>query len=453
MVNPPKQPDPNPSRRADPLDAARFPASPGSGGGSLRDDAVAQQYEVYPYPDRDPRDEDRRLITGSPSMLAELDHYVFAGRLRARAQNGRLRVLVAGGGTGDALVMLAQQLADAGIDADLTYVDMSVAARRIAEARIARRGLSGIRFVTGSLLDVAEIAPGPYDYIDCCGVLHHLESPATGLRALKAQLSEDGGMGLMVYGTLGRTGVYHFHDMMARLSVGTDTADPKRRMALGRALYRSLPPTNWLRRNPVISDLARVPDADFYDTLMHTRDRSYTVPELDAFVRAADLAIAAFALPVRYRPATYLADPTLRARAETLPWIEQCALAELLSGAIKAHAFYAVPQARAGSATARPDDPAMIPVLTAMDGGSLAQGIAKTATVKTTLDGVVVAYPLPRPSLRVLAAIDNKRTLRDITTVLAQDDASWTEDRTLAAFQPVFTAFNALGQLFLRAPP
>ena len=54
-------------------------------------------------------------------------------------------------------------------------------------ARGKRRGLGNIRFLTGSLLDVAELAPGPYDYIDCCGVLHHLPDPTAGMRARQAE--------------------------------------------------------------------------------------------------------------------------------------------------------------------------------------------------------------------------------------------------------------------------
>ncbi|HZT18314.1 MAG TPA: methyltransferase, partial [Dongiaceae bacterium] len=105
-------------------------------------DPVLAQYEAYPYPDRRPGDEKTRLVEGSPSHLREIDHYVFGGR-RDFAQP--FRALVAGGGTGDGLVMLAQQLADARTPAEIVYLDLSAAARRIAEARARTRGLAGIR--------------------------------------------------------------------------------------------------------------------------------------------------------------------------------------------------------------------------------------------------------------------------------------------------------------------
>ena len=38
------------------------------------DRRLAAQYEAYPYPARDPRDEAKRLVVGSPSHLREIDH-------------------------------------------------------------------------------------------------------------------------------------------------------------------------------------------------------------------------------------------------------------------------------------------------------------------------------------------------------------------------------------------
>ncbi len=109
----------------------------------MTDDAVRAQYEAHPYPARDPRDEAKRLITGSPSHLLELNHYLFAGR---RDFTKPFRALVAGGGTGDGAIMLAQQLADRRGPGEVVYVDLSQAARRIASAiRCTARGDFGPR--------------------------------------------------------------------------------------------------------------------------------------------------------------------------------------------------------------------------------------------------------------------------------------------------------------------
>ncbi|MEO1686662.1 MAG: class I SAM-dependent methyltransferase, partial [Pseudomonadota bacterium] len=113
-------------------------------------DPVRAQYEAYPYPERDPADEARRLIVGSPSHPQEIDHFLFRGR---RDWSRPFRALVAGGGTGDGLIMLAQLLADAGCPAEITYLDLSEASRAVAQARAAARGLTSIDFRTGDLLE------------------------------------------------------------------------------------------------------------------------------------------------------------------------------------------------------------------------------------------------------------------------------------------------------------
>ena len=158
-------------------------------------DPVAAQYEAYPYPARNPQDEKTRLVDGSPSNLAEVDHYIFGG---SRDFRQPLRALVAGGGTGDGLILLAQHLAGRRCPAEVVYLDLSAASRRIAEARAKTRGLTNIQFHTGSLLDLPRLGLGIFDYIDCCGVLHHLENPGAGLAALTSVMAPEGGMGLML---------------------------------------------------------------------------------------------------------------------------------------------------------------------------------------------------------------------------------------------------------------
>jgi len=107
-----------------------------------------------------------------------------------------------------------------------------------------------------------------YDHIDCSGVLHHLPDPVAGARTLASLLKPDGGMSIMLYGALGRTGVYAAQEML-RMLAGED--DPKARVALARRLLRALPPTNWLKRNPFVSDHLEGGDAGLYDLLLRHR--------------------------------------------------------------------------------------------------------------------------------------------------------------------------------------
>src|SRR5262245_49806885 len=197
------------------------------------DARLASQYEAFPYPRRDPRDEAKRLIVGSPGHLREIDYWLFGAR---RPASQPLRALIAGGGTGDATIMLAQHMARAGRAGGVTWLDRSAASLKIAQARAAARGLTNIVWEQRSLLDLPGSGLGPFDYIDCCGVLHHLPEPAEGLRALLSMLAPDGGMGLMVYAPHGRTGVYMLQDAL-RLLAPADEA-PTVRLDVAKRVMR-----------------------------------------------------------------------------------------------------------------------------------------------------------------------------------------------------------------------
>lgn len=401
-------------------------------------DPVQAQYEAYPYPERDPKDEASRLVEGSPSHLDEVDHFCFAGRMRHRPV---LRVLVAGGGTGDALVMLAQHAKDRGIAAEITYLDLSTASRRIAEARIAARGLDNVRFITGSLLEVATLAPGPYDYIDCCGVLHHLPDPPAGLAALTSVLAPGGAMGLMVYAWLGRTGVYPLQAALAALAPDRDLGV---RLSVARRLVRDLPATNWAKRNPLLGDLATDTDAGLYDLLLHSRDRAYSVPELLEFLATSDLAPISFIEPARYDPRTWIADPALARRAAQLAPPEAAALAENLSGTMKTHILYVARRSELDGRVAAPAGDATIPV-PRTGAKALVPMLARGGVLKLDFDGHPFRREIPPGLAPLLDAIDGQRTLGEIGRRLG-----WDAGTLKQRFERLYALLNPINLLTLR---
>ena len=368
------------------------------------DDPVRRQYEALPYPQRDPADEAKRLIEGSPSHPVEIGHFLFRGR---RDWSRPFRALVAGGGTGDGLVMLAQKLADIGCPAEITYLDLSQASRAVAEARMAARGLSA-RFLTGDLLQTPEL--GPFDYIDCCGVLHHLPDPDAGFRALAQALSPEGGIGLMVYAPLGRTGVYPLQAAFGALFA--DDA-PGERVRLARAALGTLPASHPFLKNEVLGD-HRASDAGLHDLLLNARDRAYAVDELCGALDRAGLDLVSLIEPARYDPLRYLpGDPEFARRAAALDPISRMAAAEQLAGNIKTHVAYVVPKGR-GETMARPTKPDLIPHLARVAPSALAQQVRARGAVTVTTDGVPFRLAIPREAAPLIARIDSRRTLGQI---------------------------------------
>ncbi len=409
------------------------------------DETVRAQYEAYPYPARDPADEAKRLVTGSPSHLAEINHYLFAGARDFGPGGPPFRALIAGGGTGDGAIMLAQHLADAGGDAEVVHLDISRASADIARARAKARKLTNLRFEQGSLLDLETLGLGSFDYIDCCGVLHHLDDPETGLKSLAASLNDQGGMGLMVYADLGRTGVYHIQDALRILTAGDA---PSAQLESARTLLADLPETNWLKRNPWVADHLHGDDAGLFDLLLHSRDRAYRVRDIFALTTAADLSVTAFIEPARYDPETYLRDDALIDRARKLDWPDACALAELLAGSIKRHVFY-VAKGDAENRVAAPDSPNAIPVLRDGDGQNLAQGLAATRRLNADLEGLSVSYALDKRAPAILSRVDGKRNLADIHAALTMD-VTWEDFK--AAFDDLYAKLNGINVMLLRTP-
>ncbi|MEJ1995825.1 MAG: class I SAM-dependent methyltransferase [Limibacillus sp.] len=413
-------------------------------------DEVRLQYEDYPYPSRDPAEEKQRLIEGSPSHLLEVDHYLFAGRADFA---GDFQVLVAGGGTGDAAIMLAQQLADrtpkGAKGGQVTYLDLAGKTRAIAQARAQARGLSNIRFVTGSLLEVADLAPGPYDYIDCCGVLHHLPEPEAGLRALAGVLKPGGGLGLMLYGEYGRYGVYPVQEMLR--AIGENRPLPER-IGQARRLLEELPPTHGFNLNRNLGDHKRG-DAELVDLLLHSQDRAYRVEQVyDLIAAAPGLSLVSFIKPIFYRPESYLSDPGLLEEVGRLERAEREAFAERLAGNMKTHVFYVTSRDSPAEALAPWDARDAVPVLMNEEGPALAKGMAKLERLRLKHHGIAFEWELPKASTAILEAIDGERDLAAIHQRLRSRNKALTYEKFLGLYRPFFALFNGLNLLFHAYP-
>ncbi len=311
-------------------------------------DSVREQYESLPYPARNPDDERNRLLRTWLDDLPMINHYGFAGSQSFR--NG-FRALVAGGGTGDATIFLAEQLRDTG--AEVVHLDLSEASLEIARKRAEVRGLANIRFMRESLLDLPQLNLGTFNYVNCVGVLHHLQDPDAGMRALLDVLAEDGVLGIMVYALYGRTGVYQAQQLMK--FVNDPALDRNDRIANTRQIIGALPKSSWFKRGEDLYNDHRHGDAGLYDLLLHSQDRAYTVGELYEWlvdrhglhIELTDVNAGRSA----YLPAMLMGPrpPAVLESIRKMPERRQYEIAELLSGRIQTPLVLRDPQASRGA--------------------------------------------------------------------------------------------------------
>jgi SAM-dependent methyltransferase len=217
-------------------------------------------------------------------------------------------------------------------------VDISAGALTVARERTARSGAAAqvaeLRIEQRSLLDLA--GEGPFDYINSVGVLHHLDRPEEGLRALVPLLRPGGLLHLFLYADGGRWEIHRTQKALALMGVGTGPAG----LRLGRELLATLPESNRLRRHHEqrwAHDTAA--DANFADMYLHPQETSYDLERLFRFVDQPGIRFAGFSNPEVWDPARLLQGELLE-RALALPARQQWDLVESLDPDISHFEFF-----------------------------------------------------------------------------------------------------------------
>lgn len=410
---------------------------------------VKRQYESFPYPPRDPADESRRLIHNIPGSLLAINHHCFRG---CRDFRSGFRALVAGGGTGDTTIFLAEQLRH--FDSEVVYLDLSAASREIAEARAHVRGLGNITWLTGSIMELPRLGLGEFDYIECCGVLHHLESTEAGLQALNAVLKEDGAIFLMLYAKYGRRAVYDMQLLLRSFLPEGLTMEEKVRLT--RRLLGQLPESNSFLRD---FDRWRFEistegfgDTGLYDLLLHSQDRCFDVPGLYELARSAGLHLLDFAVRAdAYDPLNHVTDQAVRRRLSTFELPRRQALAEQFVGNICMHEFFL---ARQPNRSARLSDENN----TLRSYGSMLTGAARLAAEMVPAPGRMVSYtdqsqrlqiPCTPITRMVFAHMDGLTSLRALRKRIRRTVPGVTAAMVDREIEQIYKLLHPRGYLYL----
>lgn len=426
-------------------------------GGSTRKSGVVstrEQYEQFPYPPRDPADERHRLLEAQIDRLPLINFYCFRGQ----AGFAGARVLVAGGGTGDATIYLAEQLLQ--VNGEVVYVDISESSMQVAKRRADIRKLNNIRWIHGSILSLDPETIGLFDYISCTGVLHHLADPSAGLKCLKSVLKPSGAMGILIYAKYGRTGVYQLQKLM-RL-INRDETDMPHKIANTRRVLQELPQSNWFRHNEeFLSDHKNLGDSGLVDLLLPEQDVAYSIEEVHALLAQAGLHLVEFTdvrLRMSYRPERYVRDQVLLQKIAGLDRVTQQGIAELLVGLFTKHMFYA---SCTTDSQALLDDLSDIPFFFPVRqyrlmGQQIAEAMRQRPQALIPLRHAsgfefdVLSEPV---SAAIFRHLDGKRDWRQIFGLARVEitDLRLSDQELLESFRPVFEQFRQFDWLLLRA--
>ena len=254
--------------------ARRIPALTGVTSGTST--AVRQMYEENPYPRW------HRLGHRSPQSLDRSLHELTGGEFDPPDFLRQPRLLVAGCGTGREMLTAAT----AWRPASVTGFDLSRVSLAHAQMKAEQLGVE-VDLYQADLLELGEW-DRRFDAIVCTGVLHHLDDPVSGWRALVRLLSPGGVMLVGLYSRQARAGIRVAQADVRRAGWQPTPAGIRH----ARAHIMELP-----REHPG-RDCTRL--GDFYslsgcrDMLFHVREHNFTLPEVAAALDAVGLEFCGF---------------------------------------------------------------------------------------------------------------------------------------------------------------
>jgi Flp pilus assembly protein TadD/SAM-dependent methyltransferase len=250
------------------------------------EDPISQQvrarYEENPYPRW------TRIVPATPRP--SLDEHVRAkfpqAPFNSLGRGGNIDILMAGSGTGPAIGDMTQQFPLSRILA----IDLSLASLAYARRMTRAAGIANVEYAQADILQIATIGRS-FDLIECRGVLHHLDDPLAGWRALLSVLRPNGIMAVALYSKFAR------HSL-----------EPARQWIAARG-YRPVADDIRQFRQDVMDHEDRaqfesvLDSSDFYtasscrDLLFHSREHCFTLPQIDDFLKSNRLRLLGLELP------------------------------------------------------------------------------------------------------------------------------------------------------------
>ena len=201
------------------------------------------------------------------------------------ANNSRPKVLIAGCGTGNQVVIASRYKS-----AHITAIDLSSSSLAYAIRKAKDYEMGNVHFRKMELLGLACLGER-FDIIECSGVLHHMEDAAKGLSALNNQLKRDGYIKLGLYSDIARQVIVKARAKIKQLGIKS-TADGIRyfRQKVLRGEFK---------------ELLNLPQFgnDFYslsqcrDLCFHVQEHRFTADRLHKFLNAEGLEFCGFVLP------------------------------------------------------------------------------------------------------------------------------------------------------------
>ena len=224
---------------------------------------IAQNYEEYPYP--------RWIKWDFPEPGQRMQRLKqFFDETELVFSKSSFNVLVAGCGTGSKAIEYAMGY---GSKAQILAIDLSSASLAYASRMTRKYQLENIEFLQMDLLDLPMLDQH-FDIVECTGVLHHMQDPVAGAKAIISRVRTNGIVHISLYSELARRELVKLRE---DYNLNSDMSNDDIRERRNRILHE--------RENTIDNKIClRWDFFDLYrckDLLFHPLEHCFTIPKIE----------------------------------------------------------------------------------------------------------------------------------------------------------------------------
>ena len=241
---------------------------------------VKSQYEENPYP----RWRYGNLSTQKSSFLQVINNEIYPNSTHQSIEDKQLNILIAGCGTGNQILQ-AQRYQNAHI----TAIDLSLSSLSYAQRKINELGIDNVELIQMDILEVS-LLEKRFHIVESGGVLHHMNDPEKGLRALVKVLNNNGYLKLGLYSELARQDIVKIKNYIANKQLQPNEEDIRRFRQ--KVISGDLSNLNSLEKNGDFYSLSQCRDLYF-----HFKEHRFTISQLQETLKSNKLKFLGFLLP------------------------------------------------------------------------------------------------------------------------------------------------------------
>ena len=242
---------------------------------------VKSQYEQNPYP-RWRYGTHQQIQKKSISQL--INSEIKPNSIDQNRYYQKLKVLIAGCGTGNQILQTQRYK-----NAQITGIDLSLSSLAYAQRKINELEIDNVELIQMDILEVS-LLEEQFDIIECSGVIHHMNDPSKGLKALLNTLKNNGYLKLGLYSELARKDIVEAREYISTKNLQPNAEDIKdfREEVFSGKIDQISNLRNW---------------SDFYtmsecrDLCFHSREHRFTINQLQETLELNNLEFLGFLLP------------------------------------------------------------------------------------------------------------------------------------------------------------